>query len=307
MKEVISMKRVLIVVNPSSGEEKAEEYVDHLQKVMDEIGNETLVFETEKQTTSIDIAKVIQQKAVDWLISLGGDGTVNMCANAIMESKKNVVLGIIPLGTVNNFARMLGISMFPTRAIDQLKEAKIRKVDIGKAGEGYFISSFSVGPLPATVQQVTSEQKEKLGPLAYLVEGAKALGDQETYNFHLEADQEEIEKEYGLLLVTLSNTVLGIESFFPEAAPNDGKLEFFGLKKTSLGQKVGIMMQVLRGEIDQSDYVDVTKCNTLAIDFDEKNDIRATVDGDEGPGFPIMIEVLPEGLSVLVPTDKENN
>ncbi|MDN6625781.1 MAG: diacylglycerol kinase family lipid kinase [Pisciglobus halotolerans] len=299
------MEKVLIVVNPSSGEEKAEEYVDQLQEVMEEMGNEIIIFKTEKQTKPDNIAKLIQQKAVDWLISLGGDGTVNMCANAVMESKKDVALGIIPLGTVNNFARMLGISMVPKQAINQLKEAKIRKVDIGTTGKGYFISSFSVGPLPATVQQVTSEQKEKLGPLAYLVEGAKALGAEETYNFHLEADQEKVEKEYGLLLVTLSNTVLGIESFFPEAAPNDGKLEFFGLTKTSLGQKVGVMMQVLRGEIDQSDYVDVTKCNTLSIDFDEKAGIRATVDGDEGPSFPITIEVLPEGLSVLVPADEE--
>lgn len=299
------MKKVLVVVNPSSGEEKAEEYVDQLQVVMGAIGNEVILFKTEKQTKPDNIVKVIQQKAVDWLISLGGDGTVNMCANAIMESKMDIVLGVIPLGTVNNFARMLGISMVPKQAINQLKEAKIRKVDIGTTGKGYFISSFSVGPLPATVQQVTSEQKEKLGPLAYLVEGAKALGAQETYNFQLEADQEKIEKEYGLLLVTLSNTVLGIESFFPEAAPNDGKLEFFGLTKTSLGQKVGVVMQALRGEVDQSDYVDVTKCNTLTIDFDEKDGIRATVDGDEGPSFPITIEVLPEGLSVLVPADEE--
>ena len=304
MIEVSSMKKVLVVVNPSSGEEKAEEYVDQLQKVMEEMGNKLILFKTEKQTAPDNIAKLIQQKAVDWLISLGGDGTVNMCANAIMESEKDIVLGIIPLGTVNNFARMLGISMIPKQAIEQLKEARVRKVDIGKAGKGYFISSFSVGPLPATVQQVTSEQKEKLGPLAYLAEGAKALGDQETYNFHLETDQEKIEKEYGLLLVTLSNTVLGIESFFPEAAPNDGKLEFFGLTKTSLGQKVGVVMQALGGEVDQSKYVDVTKCNILTIDFDEKDGIRATVDGDEGPSFPVTIEVLPEGLSVLVPADK---
>lgn len=298
------MKKILIVINPSSGNQEAKNYAEQLESRLLTSGKEILLYETTEQTDALDIQQMILEIGADTLIAFGGDGTINMCANAIMEVDQAVSLGVVPVGTMNNFARMIGMSTDPKKAVQQLEQAATKKVDIGLAGNQYFISSFSVGPIPETVQHVDVETKERFGPLAYLIEGAKMLNDEHTYSFVLKADEKVVEKEYGLLLVTMSDTVLGIESFLPQAAADDGKLEFFGLKKTSLGEKAGLMLKVLKRETDQSDYVDVTKCNELSIRFKESEGVYATIDGDKGPGFPVTLKVLPQALTILVPGEE---
>lgn len=169
---------------------------------------------------------------------MGGDGTVSEAVNGLMLHESKLPLGIIPLGTVNNVARAIGIPMNPEKAIDSLEQLTVQQIDVGKLNDRFFISSTSVGPIPESVQEVDVDMKTKFGVFAYLIEGIKALKNDETYTFELDIDGEKWTAEYSLLLIAMSNFVGGVGTIIPEAAIDDGLIHLVTLKETTAKEKI---------------------------------------------------------------------
>ncbi|MFP3416221.1 diacylglycerol kinase family protein, partial [Bacillus sp. SIMBA_074] len=81
----------------------------------------------------------------------------------------------IPLGTVNDFARSLGIPLNPNTASEILKDMHIKESDIGKINDRYFMNVLAVGAIAEATYNVSVDQKTRLGSFAYFIEGAKAM------------------------------------------------------------------------------------------------------------------------------------
>ncbi|MDS9146145.1 diacylglycerol kinase family protein, partial [Streptococcus pneumoniae] len=92
------------------------------------------------------------------------------------------------LGTVNDFARALGISLNPEEAIEGLKTGREKRVDIGKVGDQFFMNILAIGEIAESTYEVEPEQKTKLGAFAYFVEGVKAVASDEVTTFVIEHD-----------------------------------------------------------------------------------------------------------------------
>ena len=296
-----NMTKAMIIVNPSSGGEKSEDYIEQLKK---QIGT-TYTELTIKKTKKSGDARLFSEEAVSneykAVFVLGGDGSVSEAVNGLMLHESKIALGIIPLGTVNNVARALGISMNPLKAIEALQEATVKQIDVGKINERFFISSTSVGPIPESVQEVDVDMKTKFGVFAYLMKGIQALRDEHTYTFEIEIEGEKWSADYSMLLIAMSNFVGGVGTAIPEAAIDDGLIHLVTLKETTTKEKLSLVPELFQDKEytnDQLEYRTFKKAKIRLLEDKDKS-ISCTVDGDKGQSFPLEINVLPHALSVF--------
>lgn len=298
------MSSALILYNPESGNQESEEVALYLRESLQFKHQEIKLKASQKPDDLIFFTQKAAEEDYERIYILGGDGSVHEVVNAIAELKTCPTIGVIPTGTVNNCARMLNMPVNPWQAAERIGQAQKRKIDIGKINNQYFVSTISAGSLPQSAAETSSELKEQLGPAAYLVEGLQALQDEEAKKYNLVLDGTKITDEYSLFLVALGNSVLGIENFFPEASLNDGFLSVFGLKETTLLEKLSLLPDWFReSEVDSEQFIK-GRYQEIILAADEGEEIETTVDGDPGPSSPLTISILPSHLSFLFLEDK---
>lgn len=290
-----------LIVNPSSGGEQATGYLDLMRMQLSEMFEEVTVKDTEKQGDAEAFAYEAAMHGHDAVFCMGGDGTVNETINGLAAAGKNVSFGFIPLGTVNDLARAIGIPLEPEKAIAMLNNAALINLDIGKINDRYFISNVAAGAIPEAVEGVSAEEKTKYGPLAYFIEGGKALAKQTMHRFHITVDGETFTQESPLILISLTNSIASFESFMPQAKVDDGKIRMVVFKEFNLLDSLKILPQLIKGEIKNSDSVIYQSFKHATITLDEGDSLPTNIDGDEGPAFPLEIGILPSFIKVYGP------
>ncbi|MFL2100141.1 diacylglycerol/lipid kinase family protein [Desemzia sp. FAM 23991] len=295
------MGEAVLIVNPSSGNEQAENLAGAVEKKLSGIYDKVTVKFTEKGGDAAYFARTAAEEGIAAVFVMGGDGTVNEGINGLAEQEYRPDFSFIPLGTVNDLARALGIPLDPEEAIARLDTLERKQLDIGKINDHYFANVVAIGSIPKAVQGVDVEQKTKLGPLAYFLEGTKALSTNEAYTFELDLDEEKILQESILVLVALTNSVGGFESLLPNASTDDGYLHLLALKGKTVIDKLKVIPKIFTGKAIEDEKVIYRKFKTGTIQIKETKELVANVDGDEGDSLPLTLQVLPQHLTVLVP------
>ncbi|WP_373787557.1 diacylglycerol kinase family protein [Jeotgalibaca porci] len=295
------MGKVLLVVNPSSGQEAGKRYADSVAEALEKKYAEVVVKYTEKAGDATAFAKEAAQERYEAVFVMGGDGTVNEGVSGLAEEAYRPKFSFIPLGTVNDLGRSLGISMNPEEAISQLDRLVEKKLDVGKINNHYFIDVVAIGTIPEAVQAVEPEQKTKLGPFAYVLEGLKAVRDNKSYLFDIEIDGEKIQQESMAVLIAMTNSVGGMETLLPNASYDDGKLHLIVLKGDHLVDKLGLLPKIFSGKAMDDRNVLYRAFEKGHFSVEDGDDLVTNVDGDPGDKLPLDITVLPQHLTVLVP------
>ncbi|WP_423407924.1 diacylglycerol/lipid kinase family protein [Heyndrickxia sp. MSNUG] len=294
--------KAMIIMNPSSGKEKANEYVQKIKETLQGRFSDIDIRKTEKEGDAASFATEACIALYDAVISMGGDGTINETINGIAEQDHRPALGIIPLGTINDFARALDIPLEPYEAISILEGQETRAVDVGKIDEAYFANVLAVGSIAEASYNVTAEQKTRLGSLAYFMEGAKSFLNGEAIDLTVEHENGRWEGKSFLLLAALTNSVGGFESLAPEASVSDGKIHVFIIKKMSFPKIAAIIPSLLKGELKESDEVEYISTSLLNVSSSKEHVVN--IDGEEGQTLPFHAKVLPGHIRVFVPAKK---
>ena len=151
-------KRARIIYNPTSGKELFKRVLPDALIKLEKAGYETSAYATEKIGDATFEAERALESEYDLLIAAGGDGTLNEVVNGIAEQPNRPKLGVIPMGTVNDFGRALHLPSDIMGAIDVIIDGHTTKVDIGKMNNRYFINLAAGGKLT----QVSYETPSKL-------------------------------------------------------------------------------------------------------------------------------------------------
>lgn len=301
------MTKAVLIVNPSSGGEKGKEYTVLAQETLESMYDSVSVKETAKGGDAEQFAKAAARERVAAVFVMGGDGTVNEGICGLAEEEYRPKFGIIPLGTVNDVGRALGIPLNPEAAIRMLPKAITKELDIGKVNDSYFIDVIAIGKIPEAVKNVGTEQKTRLGALAYFIEGAKAFNVSQSYPFKLTLDDEVIEQESILLLIALTNSVGGFENMLPQAKIDDGYLHLIVLKGSTLMDKVKLIPKVIQGNTAEANETLYRKFKSGKITVtDEDMEVISNIDGDEGDKLPLALQILPRHITIFVPESKSS-
>lgn len=292
------MKQALLIVNPSSGGEKAKEFKELAEKKLNSFFDQVIVKETEKQGDAKQFAYEAAQQQLDSVFVMGGDGTVNEGISGLAEQEYRPKFGFFPLGTVNDLARALNISLDPEEAIQEFNINQTTDLDIGKINDSYFMNVVAIGTIPEAVNDVDVEDKTKLGKLAYFVSAAKKLTNTQSYSFQLTLDGKEESIESSTILIGLTNSIGGFESLLPEAEVNDGKFHLIYIKDSSLWDTIKAVPDLLKGVDNSTDNLAYLTFSKGMIALKNEDQLATNVDGDEGDFLPVNLKILPQHLLV---------
>lgn len=293
------MQRARIIYNPTSGRELFKKELPVVLQRFEQAGYETSVH----ATTGIGDATIAASQAVDRgfdvIVAAGGDGTINEVINGMAEKDKRPKLGIIPVGTTNDFARALHIPRQIDKAVDVILANRSVALDIGRVNDHYFMNIAGGGKLTELSYEAPSKLKTMIGQLAYYLKGIEMLPSLRPINVRIEYDGTLFEDEIMLFLVANTNSIGGFEKLAPDAEMNDGVFDLLILKKTNLAEFVRIATQALKGNHLEDDRILYTRAKRIKVSTDEK--MQLNVDGEFGGLLPGEFVNLHQHIEYFVP------
>lgn len=297
------MKRVKLIINPSSGRQTMERKIDSLCKLLLNDGYIVGKFFTEKKYDAMLEAKRTCNDSFDMIIACGGDGTVNEVVKGIMLSERKLPLAIMASGTVNDFANYMDIPKNVNVFFNMIKEEKIIEVDLGKLNDDYFINVAAGGLLTNVGYQVQADMKAVLGRMAYYFEGIKELTLQNLDPIEVRISSEEYTSEEEILLFLISNSssIGGFKKLAPEADVIDGLLDVVIIKKSAVSDLANIFFNVLTG--DHINHPNVVYYKTKSVLIESKVKVPIDIDGEYGGTLPAKFHVIPKALKIFIKED----
>ncbi|KZE71264.1 sphingosine kinase [Paenibacillus jamilae] len=297
------MKNAMVIVNPSSGKEESLQHVRNVEDILYKQGYAVTVKKTAQELDATRFCITACQEAYDLVVSLGGDGTLHETINGFMDQDHRPKLGVIPLGTVNDFARALQIPLSPELATHALTSTRVKAVDMGLLNGRMFANVVATGSLAESLSAVSSDDKSMFGTLAYFKEGMKELINHPAHPLIVRYDDKTWEGESPLFLAALTNSVGGFERLAPGAAVDDGLLHCFIFKSLNILNTMTAGISLFLGSL--KDHKDVVYFTAKHVSVHSAASVSTNVDGEEGPSLPIKLGILPRHIEVIVPEESK--
>ncbi|WP_453991951.1 diacylglycerol kinase [Bacillus nitroreducens] len=296
------MKRARIIYNPTSGREIFKRHLPEVLEKLEKAGYETSCHATTGAGDATNAARIAVEREYDLVVAAGGDGTINEVVNGLAEQEYRPTLGVIPVGTTNDFARAIGVPRNIEGACDVIIEGNSVPIDIGRVSDKYFVNIAGGGRLTELTYEVPSKLKTMLGQLAYYLKGMEMLPSIRPTEVSIEYDGKLFEGEIMLFLVSLTNSVGGFEKLAPDSSLNDGLFDLLILKKANLADFIKVATLAIRGEHINDPHVIYTKANRVKVNPTEKMQIN--LDGEYGGLLPGEFVNLYKHINVLVSKEK---
>lgn len=287
------MKKIMLIINPTSGGEKALDYKEKLENKAREYFDDVETKITQKAKDATNFAEEAARERYESILVFGGDGTVNEVISGIAERDYIPKLGIIPGGTGNLITKLLEINQDIDGAIEELDFNLTDKIDIGKANGHYFGYIFSIGSLPEAIHNVEIEDKTKFGILAYAVNTMKSVMTDQVFNIKVETENGNYLGEASHVLVLLTN-YFADKKIFEEN--KDGYANILILKDASIFSKLSLIPDLLKGDLVENENIEYIKACTIKISSDIE--LESDVDGDKSDNLPVDIKVLGQHIEV---------
>lgn len=299
--------KCLFIINPSAGTKTIQKKLDQIigQMILKKLVSTIDVFYTEKKDDAYQYCLKLKDDDYDFVVSVGGDGTVNEIINGFIENHLQTPLAILPGGTVNDFANHLHLPHDTDDFIQMIEDFQTMKVDIGKVNEHYFANVIAGGMFSDISFQVSKADKERFGPLAYYISGIRQLPTQLHTSLHLKitADDRTFEEDAKLFIITNTSQVGGFKDITPHANVQDGQLDLLIIKKCSATDLISLFKDYTLNSHEKSPFITYIQAKELIIECDK--DIIYDVDGEKGTTFPIHVTVEKQSLCVIIPKSLE--
>lgn len=292
-------KSALVIINPTSGKEEAPNYEEKLNETLTKEYSNVVIKHTKGEGDATQFAKEAGQEKYDLVVALGGDGTVNETVNGLAGFDQPPVLGIIPMGTVNDLARSLKIPLAPEKAIELLVKGQHKAVDIGQVNGRYFTNVLGIGKATKAVHDVDIKEKSKLGALAYVKAIASEILEDDFFPIKIDMDDKSWEGDVAVVLVALIDSLGGNKSVLSDVEKGDGYFHIFAIKRLNFSKLVNMAPALLSGAIEKSENVEYFKSKTIHMKALNSVKQESDIDGEKGPDLPLELKILPRRLTVI--------
>lgn len=297
------MINLKLIYNPSAGFQTQQDKAFLIIRKLTEAENfRVSVFATKKKDDAYYEAKKACTEKFDIILVCGGDGTVNEVVNGILKSTHKSKLAILAAGSVNDFSQYLDLPTDVAKFTQMIIKGKTIFADVGKANNKYFINVAAGGAFTNIAHEVPVDTKTILGRFAYYLQGAKELPIQLDKNFPvtIKIDEEEaFDVNVFLFLITNSPSVGGFKRLVPDANIYDHKLDLLIIKKSTLKELVEIFSRIITGQHVKHPGVIYRKASKISL-TSSVDDLIIDVDGEQGEGPPVLFEIVPAGIEIII-------
>jgi len=203
--------------------------------------------ETERPGHGSDLAALAAQAGARCVVAVGGDGAVHEVANGLLAARSSAALGVVPVGSGNDFAKLVGVHGHDiARAVARMATARERRFDAGRVLGEYFVNSLGFGFGPAVVRTRNAMPGLK-GFLSYLVPVVRTFASFRPPLLEVEADGFQERGRMMMVEVCNGTTAGGSYRFAPEADPADGCIDVCLIRRVGLLRFLAALPRVMRG------------------------------------------------------------
>ena len=297
----------LFIINPSSGKQNIDSMLREIMAtlILHQICSHVDVFYTKGKDDAKNRAAELKPGDYDFVVSVGGDGTLNEVTNGLILSESNIPMAIISAGTVNDFATYMKLPQTADGFCQMIKDFQTKKVDVGRVNNEYFINVLAAGMLTDIAYKVPKDKKAVLGKMAYYLEGVKEFPKQLSQNMTLTFNSKEYSgtEDIMLFLVANSKSVGGFADAAPLASVSDGYLDVMIIKKMALlTEAPDLIFKLFQGEHPKHPSIEYFQTKELSVlPTEQTAGIAIDYDGEIlEEGLPVDISIVPEALNLII-------
>ena len=294
------MEKIMLLYNPTAGDASFGSKLDLFLHTFNNLGYAVEIFRSSGLGKMTEYLKDRDLSDVKALFVAGGDGTFNEVVNAIMNSEIKPPLGVIPIGTGNDFAKAIGLNLPVEEVIKAISKLQMRQVDVGDANGMYFINVCGAGLFTNVSQNTNADLKSLFGRLPYYTTGISQLKSFKPFQLTIEANGKTYSDEFLLFLIMNSDSAAGIR-MAPGTDLADGLFDFVGIKKTAVPVLATVLFKLMRKKHLNDKHVLHLKSDHYLISSDNITESlkEADIDGEIGPNLPLEIKVHRNALTII--------
>jgi diacylglycerol kinase (ATP) len=297
-------QRAALIVNTRSrsGERTFFEALDRLEELGVQLGATYAIRDPVRLPETV--REVLQEGSGYGLLILGGgDGSVSSVVDFLAHH--SVVLGLLPLGTANDFARTLGIPSDIEKACETIAGGTVVDVDLGLAGDNFYVNVASVGLSVGVTQALSPGLKRRIGALAYPTAAIRAFLSHESFAARLtfpDGDHEPVEYER-LLQVAVGNGRFygGGMVVAPDSGIDDRSLDIYAIELGRHRDLIGAARYLKSGDFIRNDSVGHYRTERVRLETEPEQPVN--IDGEVVTRTPQDFSVVHNALKVLVPPE----
>lgn len=287
-------KRALLLLNPRA--RNGDGPMDAVRGILTKGGIDLVEAAPSKNDNASDIISR-QADQVDMVIVGGGDGTLNASAGGLVHT--GLPLGVLPLGTANDFARTIGLPMEPEAAAKIITKGKEQVVDLGEVNGHLFFNVASIGFSAELAAELSEKAKKRWGKLGYGIVAARLLARSRLFTAHLEHDGE-VEKIKTLQVSVGNGRHYGGGMTVEEnATADDGWLDFYSLEVDHWWKLLRLLPSLRSGT--QGQWDDVRAFRTTEVTIHTSSPRPVNTDGELSTYTPARFRIRPKALRVFAP------
>jgi diacylglycerol kinase (ATP) len=294
-------RKALFIINPISGGKKKDNVPELIEKHLDAAKFEPVIVYSDGIAHARQIAREAVNK-FEIVVAVGGDGTVNEVASAIVGT--DTILGIIPYGSGNGLSRFLGISMNAGQAIKNLGAGTVEIIDSARLNGQPFFNMAGMG-FDAHISEVFSHGKKR-GLITYIKSSFEEVYKYKPQIYRLEIDGKVHEREAFMLSFANSSQYGNNAHISPKASVQDGLLDICVIKQFPLWRFVEMGIRMITKTADKTKYVEIIRGKTIKVKRAKPGPVH--LDGEpQIIDTEILIEIVPNSLKVIVGNSFKKN
>ncbi|HPR30676.1 MAG TPA: diacylglycerol kinase family lipid kinase [Prolixibacteraceae bacterium] len=287
------------IVNPTAGNQFAGTMVPKIREEIEKHGLEGEIMFTRCKGHATELAREALERGFRNIVAVGGDGTLNEVATALVHNNE-AVLGIIPAGTGNDFIQILG---FPNRFSEEHWEILFRKrttqMDVGTCNGVFFFNGMGLG-FDAEVASKNYKEEgtiKKGGKDKYLWHILTTLLFYREQNMKVLANSHSHETKCFINTVSIGRRFAGGFFLTPQALANDGELDVCSIKRLSLYHRFRILLKVPEGKHVGDKRIHYYRTREIELEFPRK--VPFHVDGELFFSEKFQIRILPSAIKTI--------
>jgi YegS/Rv2252/BmrU family lipid kinase len=291
------MKRYKLIANPAAGRGRSNAAVLQVVELFKARGAS---FDLELTTAPEQAAEIARRSLPDFdvIVALGGDGTVNEIAPAMLGT--GTPLGIIPCGSGNDLIKSLGIPKDIEKAVDTVLHGGTRVIDAGRINDRYFVNGVGIGFDAAVNRESYEIDHSKRGLWLYICALARMLGRFDAVPVTITLNGRTMEEKIFLLTIGNGTTVGGGFKLTPHAEVDDGLLDVTIVRPLGVPALLWHLPKVFLGTIDRATrYARLERTARITVASSGQLPVHADGEIFEGQGSTLEIEIIPRALTVI--------
>ena len=287
---------VFVIGNPVAGSGWARHRIEELVNILKQRGHRVEVFLTRGSGEAKRWVTQIKPD-IETIVVSGGDGTLNEVLNGL-DDPCRVPIALLPTGSANVLAHELGLPSKPKEVADIIDRGIARRLDMGQLNDRRFLLLVSAGIDATVTETIHRSRKGTLGYRGYLLPLLEVIARYRVQEVKVTVDGREPVKG-SLAVVSNVKNYGGIFSITDRARCDSGHLDLCIFPRSTIPALFRYTIHALRGRVSR--LADVTYLTGRRIRIESEEPVAVQVDGDYFGTTPVVIELLPACVPILVP------